>query len=209
MKTFVKLSVILIAALFITACSSSSDGNKSNSQTTYHGGETVDGYTLPPMPNPIQNDETLLGVDTNTNGIRDDVEIYIYNRFQGYTNSKVEREIAKQYGKVAQQTLISPETAYEDNKYELMNRAISCEYYYYRTYLKTDIRNVSYEEFSDYVGKHEVFNAEFQDVVFNTKDRIKAYFRYGASLSGHVFEGFYYTKDSCDFDPDLLIEGRL
>lgn len=34
---------------------------------------------LPPAPDPKLNDETLAGIDTNNNGIRDDVEIAIYN----------------------------------------------------------------------------------------------------------------------------------
>jgi hypothetical protein len=158
------------------------------------------------MPDEDLNDSTLLGIDANNNSIRDDVEIYIYNRFQGYVNSKVEREIAKQWAKRAQQTLISPETAYEDGKHELTERAISCEYYYYKQYLK-DIPDFATRQ--AYRLKHEVFNAEFQDVVFSTKERLKAYFRYNKSMSGHVFKDYPNTKETCDFDPDPLIEGTL
>ncbi|MDR1007229.1 MAG: hypothetical protein LBL65_01530 [Campylobacteraceae bacterium] len=205
MKTVLKLSIALTIALTVTSCSN----NSSNSYTStgpYYGGETVDGYTLPPMPNPKTNDKTLLGTDTNDNGIRDDVEIYIYNRFQGYVNSKVEREIAMQYAKAYQQVLISPETAYEDRKYEIEDRVITCEFYYYDQYLK----NVSYEEELTYHIKHNVFNPEFKDIVFNTKDRLKTFFRYNKSMSGHVFEGYQGNKkEACDFDPDPLIEGTL
>jgi hypothetical protein len=35
--------------------------------------------TLPPMPNKTLNDSTVAGIDANHNGIRDDVEIAIYN----------------------------------------------------------------------------------------------------------------------------------
>lgn len=34
---------------------------------------------LPPIPNEAENNKTLAGVDSNNNGIRDDVEISIYN----------------------------------------------------------------------------------------------------------------------------------
>ncbi|MDR2636233.1 MAG: hypothetical protein LBC08_05330 [Campylobacteraceae bacterium] len=206
MKTFVKLLIALIVILSFIFYSLNSN-NKTNSSSTdlYHGGETVDGYTLPPMPNPTENDKTLLGIDTNSNGIRDDVEIYIYNRFQGYTNSKVEREIAMQWAKAAQQFLISPETAYEDKKYELIDRAVSCEYYCYTTYLK----DVSLEEFNNYTNKHKVFNSKFKDVIYNTKERYKAYFIYNISLSSRVIEIPIITKENCDFDPDPLIEGTL
>ena len=37
-----------------------------------------DGYILPPKPDSKINDSTLLGVDSNNNGVRDDVEIKIF-----------------------------------------------------------------------------------------------------------------------------------
>ena len=33
---------------------------------------------LPPEPDPILNDTTIHGIDANKNGVRDDIEIYIY-----------------------------------------------------------------------------------------------------------------------------------
>jgi hypothetical protein len=199
------LFISLAIALTIIACS---DNNSKSYKSTgpYYGGERADDrYILPAMPDAKTNDKTLLGIDSNDNGIRDDVEIYIYNRFQGYTNSKVEREIAKQYVKAYQQLLISPETAYEDKKYEIEERVIDCEYYYYDVYLK----NVDFQKYLQYTKQHRVSNAEFKDIVFNTKDRLKTYFRYNESLSGHVFAGRKRTKEACDFDPDPLIEGTL
>jgi hypothetical protein len=38
---------------------------------------------LPPVPNPVENEKTLAGIDANANGIRDDVEISIYNAHKG------------------------------------------------------------------------------------------------------------------------------
>jgi len=38
--------------------------------------------TLPAEPDPTENNKTLAGVDANNNGIRDDVEIAIYNKHQ-------------------------------------------------------------------------------------------------------------------------------
>jgi hypothetical protein len=204
----VKLSTVLMLLLALTSCSDNKTSNSSGSTGTggYQGGETVDGYTLPPKPPKTQNDATLLGIDTNNNSIRDDVEIYIYNRFQGYTNSKVEREIAMQWAKTAQQLIQSPESAYEDKKHKISERTLSCQWYYYGAYLK----NVSYEEGLKYRIEHDIFNAEFKDAVFNTKERLKAYFRYNKSMSGHVFSDDYFNaKEDCDFDPDPLIEGTL
>ncbi|PTB83417.1 hypothetical protein C9926_03030, partial [Sulfurovum lithotrophicum] len=42
----------------------------------------VDGHVLPPEPDPAVNNSTLLGVDVNDNGVRDDVERWIYDRYK-------------------------------------------------------------------------------------------------------------------------------
>ena len=42
----------------------------------------INGHTLPPEPDPKINNATLLGVDSNDNGVRDDVEIWIYKKYQ-------------------------------------------------------------------------------------------------------------------------------
>jgi hypothetical protein len=206
----VKLSTVLMLLLALTSCSDNKTSNSSGSTGTgtggYQGGETVDGYTLPPKPPKTQNDATLLGIDTNNNSIRDDVEIYIYNRFQGYTNSKVEREIAMQFARASNEIITNPETAYEDKKHEILFKALACKWYYYDTYLQ-NVEGFNNKE--KYRNEHDIFDAEFKDVVFNTKERLKAFFRYNKSMGGHVFKTLPHTKDHCDFDPDLLIEGTL
>jgi hypothetical protein len=54
---------------------------------------------LPPEPDKAQNDATLAGIDTNQNGIRDDVERAIYFKYQ---NSAKEAAPAFQYAKALQ-----------------------------------------------------------------------------------------------------------
>jgi hypothetical protein len=44
---------------------------------TYPPGTVINGYILPPEPDHEENDKTLLGIDVNHNGMRDDVERYI------------------------------------------------------------------------------------------------------------------------------------
>jgi len=44
--------------------------------------EVINGYTLPPEPDPKINNATLLGVDSNNNGVRDDVERWIVKNFE-------------------------------------------------------------------------------------------------------------------------------
>ena len=42
------------------------------------------GHRLPPEPDPAVNNATLLGVDSNSNGVRDDVERWIYMTYNTY-----------------------------------------------------------------------------------------------------------------------------
>ena len=42
----------------------------------------VNGHTLPPEPDKAVNDATLLGIDINDNGVRDDVERWIYGEYK-------------------------------------------------------------------------------------------------------------------------------
>ncbi len=54
---------------------------------------------LPPEPNKTENDATLAGIDTNANGIRDDVERAIYFKYQA---SAKDAAPAFQYAKALQ-----------------------------------------------------------------------------------------------------------
>ncbi|HIP29029.1 MAG TPA: hypothetical protein EYG82_07635 [Sulfurovum sp.] len=85
------LLIILFSPIVMLACS---DGyiQKTISVDTdniqkYPAGMVINGYTLPPEPNKVQNNKTLLGVDSNHNGIRDDVE-----RFIIISNSKLPKD---------------------------------------------------------------------------------------------------------------------
>ncbi len=42
----------------------------------------INGYKLPPMPDEKLNNSTLLGIDANNNGVRDDVERYLLNKYK-------------------------------------------------------------------------------------------------------------------------------
>lgn len=62
----------------------------------------VNGEHLPPPPDPAQVDATIEGVDANGNGIRDDVELAI---FEKYPNSARIRAAELQYAKALQMEL--------------------------------------------------------------------------------------------------------
>ncbi len=62
----------------------------------------VDGSNLPPVPDPIENDATVAGIDANGNGVRDDVELAI---FEKYSSDKKARAAALQYAMTEQMYL--------------------------------------------------------------------------------------------------------
>lgn len=50
---------------------------------------TIAGTNIPPTPNEVANNATLLGVDANKNYIRDDVELAIYAKYASSTQERV------------------------------------------------------------------------------------------------------------------------
>lgn len=62
----------------------------------------VDGSNLPPPPDPNLVDATVEGIDANENGIRDDVELAIFER---YPNDIKTRAAALQYARTIQNYL--------------------------------------------------------------------------------------------------------
>jgi len=172
--------------------------------------EVINGYTLPPEPDPKINNATLLGVDSNHNGIRDDVERWIiahYAKDPKYPKTKT--AIALQYAK-ASQYIIShdPKHAYENKTYEIFDRAMDCEGYWLNTITK-DMNSSAYIDFS---LENNIFGDNFKSKMFNTKERTKAYWQFNGSLSGHMLGGgggiMSSTKDKCDTDIDTLGEIR-
>ena len=97
------LAFCLIASIFITTdCYSISAEEKIYPPTADAKPQVINGYILPPEPDQEVNNGTLLGVDSNGNGVRDDVEIYITQRFQNFQNAHIDRAIAMQYARATQ-----------------------------------------------------------------------------------------------------------
>ena len=73
--------------------------------------DNVMGVNLPPAPDPALVDATVAGIDENQNGVRDDVELAI---FEEYPDSAKTRAVLLQYALVAQLEtrleLVNPET---------------------------------------------------------------------------------------------------
>ena len=170
--------------------------------------EVLNGYKLPPEPDEALNNSTLLGIDSNENGVRDDVERWIiikYSKDSKYPKTKI--AIALQYAKASQYIIVNdPIHAYKNKSYEIFDYAMDCEGYWINTITK-DMTSSSYIKFS---LDNEIYDDEFKSKMFNTLERTKAYWRFNGSLSGHMLGGgggiLSSTKDKCETDINALGE---
>ena len=159
--------------------------------------EVINGHQLPPEPDPVVNDSTLLGIDANANGVRDDVEIWIIDRYKDEKSfPKSKTAIAMQYAKATQVIIQEPEKAYENKTYGLMDNAQDCAWYL----LESNRDRMTFEEI-------RIFDSEMKDKIFNTKKRLINYAKYNSALGGHIFSGpIHYTVDFCDVNIDDFAE---
>ena len=135
------------------------------------------------------NNSTLLGIDTNRNGVRDDVERWI---IKTYTNPK-EQAMFMQSANAYQRVIVDPSKVLETIKY--IHNSLSC-----RGYL---IHNNT-ELLQKY--EYQLATKELSKIQFNNIKRHMAYERYNGKLSGGVFSSTGYSKDKCIFDVDIIGE---
>jgi len=143
-------------------------------------------FNLPPDPGPA-GEVTLEGIDVNENGIRDDVErwIYLYHP----ESEKLRMALIQDYAAM-QNMIIHANEQNRDAVYNDMDassRASEC-----LTYLASD------EAYK--------LSMELESVVVNTSTRTYAYLQASKMLSGGTFTGKPYSKwkFSCNFDVDSL-----
>ena len=162
--------------------------------------KVINGHRLPPEPDPAINNSTLLGIDSNDNGVRDDVERYIYNRYSKDPDfPKTKIALAMQYAWATQKVLEKP--VIESDIY--LEDALSCESYW----LDKQTENMSGFDYIKYSMKHAVFNdTALKDVMLNTKQRIQRKFQFNAACSGHIFPSRKKSLQPCQTNIDLLEE---
>lgn len=151
--------------------------------------KTINGHVLPPEPDPKINNSTLLGIDSNNNGVRDDVERWIYKMYKG--KHPIHIDIAMQGAKEYKKVLETPEKAKEIH--DEVNAHIYCELYY--SY------NAKYFNEPLLVNK-EIDNKIFRKIYFNTEERESAFIQYDTLLSGDSYSlpAFKDRKAMCDFN---------
>ena len=182
MKSIIKSILVLFLVIFISGCAQEKEP------------EIVNGYLLPPEPDEQLNNATLLGIDSNDNGVRDDVERWIFLEMEIYNGyEKIEQVIAMQTAKAFQMTLIDPTN--KDDKVQIaMTAAFDCWVWYVHA------KNLPR------IGKLDKFNLILEDKYFNTKNRLKTYWDYDATLAGRVFTltPTLKTKTQCEINIDEL-----
>lgn len=109
MNKFKQLTfTLLCSSLFLAGCSS---------------------HDLPPAPGE-KGDATLAGVDSNQNGLRDDVEIAIYEQYPKHNDTHEQRRNAlKQTAKAIQSAIIAGNSNEKTQAYQAQdqfNRAVKC-----------------------------------------------------------------------------------
>ncbi len=147
----------------------------------------VNGHTLPPMPDEKLNNSTLLGIDINNNGVRDDVERWIYKEYKNL--HPIHIDIAMQTARGYKKVLEMPERALEIT--DEVDGSLDCEIYY-----SDCVKNP--------IIKKPIHGKYFRKkIYFNTKKRYRIYSEeYDRRLSGHTFTLPWCSeqKKYCDFD---------
>ena len=155
--------------------------------------DDVMGKNIPPDPGE-ESDKTIEGVDANKNGIRDDVELAI---FEKYPDSAKTRAALLQYALVLQMELTQPfvneviatEVVREDNRSHscLANNLVP------RKTPESFRSNIEMKKIDEYISFVE-------DLQFNTEERIES----RNSLLKKLRSYSNLEKDECDIDYSQL-----
>ena len=137
--------------------------------------------SLPPDPGEAGK-ATLEGIDSDNDGVRDDVQRWIAI---SYPNSQKTREALRQQAIALQKFLVdSADPNLSFGNAISNNDAVTC-----LAYIRDDFYNIS---------------DELLAVFLNTAQRSRAYLQADAHLSGRGFRSQSDRKKSCSFDPDVL-----
>jgi len=124
--------------------------------------EDVTGERLPPRPNQEFNDSTIEGIDANRNGIRDDVELAIFDKYSGDKNIKI-RAAMLQYAMGLQMKLTE---VFNSETWEVAVVQDSRGYFCISELYPRNEDNL--DSYFEMVDKKQV---EVEDLVFNSEER--------------------------------------
>jgi hypothetical protein len=181
LKTFHKDTNIFLQAKY---------KNKTSNTLALEIYKEINGHRLPPEPDPTINNATLLGIDSNNNGVRDDVERKIYASYK----RPIEQVYMMQNAKIYPQTLEDPVAAAQSKELEKENwNWASCDSFLLLKGIETSSDSVRFME----------------NTYFNTKERMRAYIEFNEASSGGVYN-IPLLRDAdeanCDFNVTKMLE---
>jgi len=153
----------------------------------------VNGHVLPPEPDKALNDSTLLGIDTNDNGVRDDVERWIYQNYKD--KHPIHVDIGMQMGRASKKILEKPLKNINQVKiiHNIETNAMACEAYYkvYAKYFNEPL-----------LVTKDIGVGNLEYIYFNTLERRRIYKEYAQLLSGYTYSTpkIDTSKFLCDFN---------
>lgn len=154
--------------------------------------EVINGFKLPPEPDETLNNSTLLGIDINDNGVRDDIERKIVKEFV----NPIKIELMLQDAKIQQKILAASIT--DATEMEKLNSKVgNCAMYLKRQKVLTS-ENI--ESNLDFIENN----------IYNTKARVRKYLEYNEALSGGIYGGSPsdWNAEACDFDVEQMLKER-
>lgn len=192
--------LLLASALFLTACSGSGAATTPAGTPSGTGSPTepipaktslesvpmiLDPSRVPPEPDAAVNNATVSGIDSNNNGIRDDVERWIA---QTYPNSARMRAAVAQVAKSLQDYIITSSTMTRDSAYQAALKggdAVSC---------LVDSRAAT----NSTSGRIK----EIMAIQMNTRARTLSYYAFQDALGSRLFKSA--DGDKCDVPASQL-----
>jgi len=139
--------------------------------------EIINGYALPPEPDPKINNSTLLGIDVNNNGVRDDVERWIYKKYKD--KHPIYIAIMMQAARASKKILTDPEREGRAQENET-SKVLDCSSYY-----RTD---ATYFGDKNLITEPIDFPYFWHAIYFNTKERKEKLEQMSLAASGGVFD---------------------
>jgi len=167
--------IALVSSVLMSDCSASNELVVDTDWKPSQEVIVINGHTLPPELSPAINNSTLLGVDSNGNGVRDDVEIWIYKKYKD--KHPIHIDIAMQAGRAWQKVLEDPMKA--KDIHPIVDAPTYCEGYY----------KINAKYFNESILINEDINTKYfrRKILFNTKERLKAFWQFDKLLSGNSY----------------------
>jgi len=156
-----KSVLFFLLLLSISGCGGGSDSSTPSDQGT-------NSSNLPPDPGDAGK-ATLQGIDSDSDGVRDDVQIAIYER---YPNDEPKRNALTQQAKALQEAIISGDSSNSNTINQVSKLVI-------------DAVDCLHEKVGDATSEIGFLEQK----VVNTSDRSEAYIKFNEALNGQFFGG--------------------